>query len=133
MPLIILGTEEWEYEFVEEKAHSQYNLGLSQKDTIVPTDDLGTAENRPNTLHLVNGNSFEDNQSSPPSYSAVSGDMDGRKKSVTFAPQSSKLNDSTVSQISPNTYHPVASNSINIPGNLFHSIMQVANICMILL
>ena len=97
-------------------------------------DDLGTAENRPKTLHLVNGNSSEDNLSSPPSYSAVSGDMDGRKKSVTFAPQSSQLNDSIVSQISPNTYHhPVASNSINIPGNLSSSSMQVANICMVIL
>ena len=123
-----LGKEEWEYEFIEEKpVSSLYNnvANLNHNDRSMPMDEPGTAGNRPKTLHLVNGDSCEDNISSPPSYSAVSGDMDGRKKSVTFAPQSSQSNDSIVSQISPNAFgHSyVASNATNIPGSSYCCIL----------
>lgn len=110
------GKDAWEYEFVEEN-FSAYNVATTSNGTtdspyILHQDDTNAAENRPKSLHLVNGDSFDQ----PPSYAVVSsGDMDGRKKSVTFA-TNSPSSDSIVSQISPNT--PASTHAINIPESI---------------
>ena len=72
-------------------------------------DNTSSFDNRPKSLHLVNGESSEH----PPAYGSVMVDGDGRKKSVTFAATSPTLSN-TSSQISPNT--PSSTHPINIPG-----------------
>lgn len=66
-------------------------------------EGISPVENRPTSLHLVNGDASDP----PPAYAQTS-DMDGRKKSVTFATNSpSPSGNSTASPISPNT--PISS------------------------
>ena len=74
-------------------------------------EDTNSAENRPKSLHLTNGESTDP----PPAYTLMTSDTDLRKKSVTFATTSPTTSNSS-SQISPNT--PISAQGINIPGKL---------------
>ena len=89
------GNDAWEYEFLEEDFSAYKNSHLNE--------GISPVENRPTSLHLVNGDASDP----PPAYAQTS-DMDGRKKSVTFATNSpSPSGNSTASPISPNT--PISS------------------------
>ena len=109
---IFSGKDEWEYEFVEEdfssyntESTNKINLNLSEQDRNC------SYENRPKSLQLENGDPPE----YPPANGLVMVDGEGRKKSVTFAPSSPALSN-TSSQITPNT--PISPHAINIPGTM---------------